>query len=189
MRLVTCALALIALSLPRLSQAVATIELQATDGSCRLDASAGVDTLTIVALNTVDATCCEGFTGAELRVEGMPVSWAPLVVPAPTAAVVIGNPFAEGANIAFSNTLHADRIVLFTVMLHVPEDASATLHVTMRNPPSNPDFSCPLVVGGGYCPCWATACADGGVFFINTPGNCLVPVTRVTWSQMKRLYN
>jgi len=193
MRVNTClGSALIVLVLPMLAFG-ASIELVAPDQTCHLDISAGhpIGTFSIVAVGGAQATCCPGFTGAEFGIQGLIGNWLMIATPNPSAAVVVGGPIGDGVIIAFAADLMDPSVLLFTVSMTYLEEGTPppmVLRVVAKNPPSNPNWPCPRVTGGGNCPCWAFACATGGQLYVNTTGDCLVGVEPVTWSEVKGLY-
>ena len=181
---------LVALPLPARG---ASIELVASDQTCHLDLSSAnpTGTFTIVAVRAAEATCCPGFTGAEFGVEGLSTDWLAIATPNPNAVVVIGSPIGNGVNIAFATDIMDPSVQLFSVSityLSAGEPQPAVLRVVAKDPPSNQDWTCPLVTGGGGCPCWAMACATGGSLYINSTGDCLVGVQRGAWSSIKGLF-
>jgi hypothetical protein len=182
----------LATALPAPSMA-ASIELRAPDGTCHLDITPEHPTgdFTVVARGVSNATCCGGFSGAELRVEGLPSGWTATVVPAPTATVSIGNLFGSGANIAFGSASWTDEVMLYSVSVvatSIPQ--SLVLRVFAHDPPSNPHyFSCPVVFGSFNCPCDPDeACATGGALYINGEGDCVLGVAPATWTNVKTLF-
>ena len=63
------------------------------------------------------------------------------------------------------------------------------VRVVQPNPPTNPEFQCPIV---RRCdaPFYTAVCVTGGAFIINPnpPGRCTVAVESSTWSGVKNLY-
>lgn len=179
------------LAIPLLAGA-ASIELLAPDGTCRLGITAAqpAGTFSVVAVGGAEATCCPGFSGAEFRIAGLSGDWVATVTPNPIANVVLGSPLGDGVNIAFGTALGDPSVLLFSISityLPVGEPPPATLRVVAHNQPSHPSWPCPRV-SGGDCPCWAFACAVGGLLYINGDGDCLVGVEPSTWSGVKQLY-
>ena len=184
--------AIVALLLPTLAPG-ASIELVAPDQTCRLIIPADNPTgsFSIVAVGGADATCCPGFTGAEFGVQGLVGNWLVTATPNPNANLVLGGPIGDGGSIAFPMGIMDPSVLLYSVSIIYLDGGApppTVLQVVAKNPPSNPVWSCPLVIGGGGCPCWAIACATGGQLFINTTDDCRVRVDLATWSGVKGLY-
>jgi hypothetical protein len=130
----------------------------------------------------------EPILGAEFRILGLPTTWQYVVVPAPGATLVLGDPFVAGANIAFSVGFPTGCAVLYRITVFAATSAeNVVLQVVQRNPPSNPQFQCPRLYPD--CgPCFVVLCAVGGQMQINGGEACTVGVSRQTWSAAKRLY-
>jgi hypothetical protein len=129
------------------------------------------------------------FLGAEFKIEGLPVGWSAIVVPSPESAGTSGDPLGPiGADVALPNDVTGDCILLYSVTLIPPTSgASAELHVTQRTPSTLLEAQCPFVIGPDRCEfCWA--CVDGGILYVNIPGDCQIGVEPSTWSRVKTLY-
>jgi hypothetical protein len=129
-----------------------------------------------------------GFTGAEFRVSGLPVGWLVNSVPNPAANIVLGDPFGDGAVIAFPTPLDGDCVTLFTIMITATDNSMATLEVeTHAAPQVCPTPSTCACITCACDPLVTAYCAVGGQAYING-GECTVSVTRSTWGQIKRLF-
>lgn len=136
-----------------------------------------------------------GITGAELRQTGTPEGWAMVATPAPAATLVMGDPLADGAQIAFSACQLGGPglVLLYTVSGMAPSSVPCTpLSVWSHRNPSNPTFSCPLLV---LCdaPVYTKICATGGDAWINGvcghPAGCPTALQSSTWPRVKRLFD
>jgi hypothetical protein len=148
-------------------------------------------TFSILAVGGAEATCCPGLTGAEFGVQGLIGNWLVTATPNPAANLVLGGPIGDGGNIAFAADLMDSSVLLYSISIRYLGGGApppTVLRVVAKNPPSNPNWPCPLVTGGGGCPCWAIACATGGQLYINSSGDCLLSVELVTWSNVKGLF-
>lgn len=142
----------------------------------------------IIAVPGGDAS--DGITGVEFRVVGLPAGWVPTSVRNPAAVLQFGDPFdGVGVIASFPTCQTAPTILIFTVDLFATTSVSNHyLRIAQRNPPPNPNFRCPLVVGCG--PTFTLVCASGGEAIINPTGpGCTVAVTPSSWSRMKGLYD
>jgi len=130
-----------------------------------------------------------GFTGAGLRVTGLPSGWSTLSVPNPQATLSAGDPFSPGgARIAFSSHIAGTCIDLYTVSLTINTSANeATLRVEGVASPWNPTLICPFIVPG-CSPCDFVICVDGGRFFVNSGLDCDVSSKSAIWTHIKALY-
>jgi hypothetical protein len=132
-----------------------------------------------------------GFAGTEFRFAGVPDSWQVFPVP-PDEALVLGNPFTIGVNVAFSTCQTSETRVIYTVLALASEyEPDVMLTIEARNPPTNPRRNCPLMnvcAGEGF----PAVCIDGVSCYINpsSPKACAVStaVAERTWSAVKRLY-
>lgn len=188
------AVALVAVVALVSTSSAATFALFSTQGydSCNLEIpSGGSGTFYVVATNCTDPilTCPAGLTGTALRIDGLPLGWNTVVTPTSAASAAIGDPFGTNGNVSFGMTQYASSILLYTVTVTPPSPgASAVLRVVPPSPQMW-DFDCPLRMGAD-CPIFPNAaCVNGGVLYINTPGDCVIDVTPSSWSQVKELYN
>jgi hypothetical protein len=117
-----------------------------------------------------------GITGAEFSLRGLEdlfgfppdgmFFWN--VEASPWAIVVIGDPMGAGTNIAFSDC-QSGTVHLFTLqMFAFGSPGTRELRVAARQPPTNPNFDCPLVV---LCdaPVYTTRCTRSGVAYFDVP--------------------
>jgi hypothetical protein len=146
---------------------------------------------------------CSGIQGAEFRVEGFPADWfsAPISDP-PSPIAPAGNPFVEGAHLAYSACLTSESgLVLLMTMFVFPTSIveNRVLTVVAHSAPALPGFECPLVV---LCdpPTYTAQCVRGLIATINhsymwcCQDACAFPtcppvaVEPTTWSSVKSLY-
>ena len=127
-------------------------------------------------------------SGAEMRVEGLPGAWSAVPVPNPQANIVLGNPFGDGAHIAFWPLPSGSCILLYTVWVTANTAVSdVTLKVVRHTTPSNPNFACPRVfIECGSCDIWL--CSTGGQMFVNSDRTCNVGTDARTWTGIKYIY-
>ena len=159
--------------------------------SCNLNIAAppGIGTLYIAAIDVAQMPgACAAFTGAEFRIQGLPPGWVVFSTPNPAAVAVIGDPFGDGVDMAFSESLTSYSVPLYTVTIWpAAAGAQATLRVVAHSTPPDPMFSC--VVGyAGDCPGPTHTCIDGGTLFINSDTPCTVAVARSSWAGIKELF-
>jgi hypothetical protein len=136
-----------------------------------------------------------GITGAEFRIQGLPAGWHAIAMPNPAAAIVFGDPFGTtGANIAFATCQTARCVLLYQMaLLPATSQTQVVLEVRANAPPTNPNFSCPLVV---LCddPYFTQVCVrsdgpDGGGGNCNFCCGCPpVAVQPGSWTRVKVLY-
>jgi hypothetical protein len=147
------------------------------------------DTVYVVAqANGVTAT--SGLAGAEFRFTGIPESWATYPVANPEM-FTIGNPFGDGVSTAFPCP-EGDSYVLYSVLV-IASAVEENLQFELRNrePPTNPNFDCPLLV---ICdsPFFTLICVETVPCFVNSsaPRKCEFPVavSGSTWSGVKSLF-
>ena len=136
-----------------------------------------------------------GITGGEFRVTGIPAGWTWTTVPNPEITTDIGDPMGDGVVFAYRDcqTGTDNKLLLYTVTVYpsaVVNDVILT--VDMRNPPSNPNFPCSLLL---LCddPVYTKLCVCGGQGIVNgTIENCgcgvPTPVGQKTWGHVKSLY-
>jgi hypothetical protein len=130
-----------------------------------------------------------GITGAEYRLTGTDPAWFMNVVPNPSANVDLGSPLdGVGANIAWPQCQALHMVLMHTIAGFSPvPPVPRTLRIERRNPPTNPNFPCPLVT---LCDAEFTwLCVPGGDGFVNRPMDCPVAVAPATWTQVKGLYS
>lgn len=129
-----------------------------------------------------------GFTGAGLRIEGLPDGWSAVAVPNPEATLSVGDPFGpDGARIAFPMHIPGTCIDLYTVSLTATTAvADGRLHVEGVRSIWEPTV-CPLFVPG-CTPCDFDICVEGGELFINSAVECNVSIEGANWSSVKYLY-
>lgn len=133
-----------------------------------------------------------GITGAEFRFDGLPSSWT--VYPVPNAiAFSLGDPFAGGVNIAFSQCWATGSVVrLYTVLvLAASEEDDVEFALVQRERPSNPNFPCPLVTACD-APMFTMHCVASYPCRVNAtiPGPCdeILAVEDASWSAVRQLY-
>jgi hypothetical protein len=144
-------------------------------------------TLYICTAGASSAPGSYGLVGAEFRVDGLPPGWLAESVRAPGANISIGNPFGNGANIAFPSVQTGECILLYTVTVFPGQPgATATLRVKAHSTPSHPKYNCPMLVYADFE--YIRVCVPGGALLINSDVTCAVGVSNETWSRMKRLY-
>jgi|CXWL01.1.fsa_nt_gi hypothetical protein len=133
-------------------------------------------------------------SGAEFRFTGLPSSWAVYPVPNPNT-LSLGDPFAHGVNIASVGSPCAEPgtipvLLLYTVLVLASETVDdVRFDLVQRDPPSNPAWTCPLVVGCGLP--YEKYCVETDPCFVNvsTPAPCVVTaVERTTWTALRGLY-
>jgi len=129
-----------------------------------------------------------GIEGAEFRATGLPVGWTAVSTPAPAASVAIGDPFGSGANIAFSFDQFGSCIALYSVVITANSaESEVRLRVERADPPSRPQYACPLLVAN--CPaCTPTICVSGGEMLVNSTLGCTVATEAVSWGALKSLF-
>lgn len=135
-----------------------------------------------------------GFSGAEFRVEGLPVGWSAVVTPNPLSNLVIGDPFSgSGVVIGFPAGIQETCIDLFSVVITATTaESDVVLNVQAHNPPTHPQGDdCPSMYPScdGVCPFTPPLCVGGGQLFINSPTDCNVAVRESTWAEIKELYD
>ena len=176
------------LAAPLAAQA-AEIQLEAPDSSCHLDISSGNPTGAFSIVADAAGTSCGCISGAEFRVVGLTNDWFVTVTASPQAIVTLGSPFGTGTNIAFA-TCQPQRLVLFSVTISYIGSGTppaTMLRVEAHATPSNPQYSCPLILGDiGVTFC--QMCVPGGMLFINQTGDCAVATNSETWSEVKHRY-
>jgi hypothetical protein len=144
------------------------------------------------------ANAADRVSGAEFRFLGLPAQWSVFPVPNPTT-LSLGNPFANGVNIAatgFSTecTTAGDQVfLLYTVaVLATDHIENVRFSIAKRDPPLNPAFACPLIttcdVGDGF----VKHCVETDDCFVNatSPVPCATTaVHAVSWSAVRGLYH
>ena len=130
------------------------------------------------------------FAGAEFRFSGVPASWSAFPVANPEI-VALGNPLEAGATVAFP-CYESERgpLVLYSVLVLAGTEVSDVQFTLLhRNPPTNTQFRCPLLVA---CTSFVKHCIEGEPCFVNstTPTPCGEPtaVEPRSWSAVKALY-
>jgi hypothetical protein len=149
----------------------------------------------------LDGATASGMTGVEFRIDNSNLSSYPTsFVVDPGAAVLIGNPFLAGANIAFAacQTGTSGRVHLGDIV--ITESAAAqdvTLTVRQHYTPSNDTYQCPLAV---LCDdpvftavCLSTPHSDHWRSVLNPTGlisgDCVpVAVEPSSWTQVKSIF-
>lgn len=134
-----------------------------------------------------------GITGAEFRFEGLPSSWVVFPV-ANSTAFNVGDPFANGVNIAFSECMGPSGAVvpLYRVLvLATSDEEDVQFTLVQKNLPSNPNFPCPLVTACDP-PMFTMHCVTSEPCQVNatSPGPCdeITAVEAATWSAVRGLY-
>jgi hypothetical protein len=137
-----------------------------------------------------------GISGAEFRIQGLPAGWHALAAPNPAAVIALGDPFGNpGANIAFATCQTARCVLLYQiVLLPATSQTEVVLEVRPNTPPSNPNFSCPLLV---LCddPYFTQVCVRSDGSGGGGGGNCgfccgcPIEVESNTWTRVKKLYS
>jgi hypothetical protein len=129
-----------------------------------------------------------GITGVEFRLDGMPAAWSATAVPRP-GATTVGNPLTGGCDIAFvCQTGTNGLVLLYTIHYLVVSDLTVYLQVDRHSTPSNPNFTCPILVGCD-APDGLVLCVRGGTAAINDPLFCRTAVVGRTWTQVKSLFD
>ena len=127
-----------------------------------------------------------GILGAELRVIGLPADWTHVSTPNPLA-IAVGDPFGNGANIAFFPPQVGECIQLFRVTITATSAVeNITLSVAQHMSPSNPNFPCPVIICN-CSPVFPRVCVIGGNMSING-AECTVGTKDHTWSAVKLLF-
>lgn len=172
--------------------------------SCDLSLPPGVPT-NVYIVAVLGPQACTGITGAEFRVDGLPAGWFTIPVSAPPVPILPpGDPFGEGATLAFGTTCLASGtgVVLLMTVAIVPTTVVTDHYVTVaaHSSPSLPGFDCPLVL---LCdpPAYSALCVDGRSALINKsfiPWCCQdacsfptcppIAVAPTTWARVKSLY-
>ena len=134
-----------------------------------------------------------GITGAEFRVLGFPAAW--FATPTtPPGAIVFGNPFANGVNIAFPTCQVNDTDVVQLFHYSVFPTTAVTdqvLSIVARNPPSNATHPWPIFV---LCdiPTYTQTRVNAANAILNPtmPASCdaVVGVQPATWTVVKDLF-
>jgi hypothetical protein len=130
-----------------------------------------------------------GLAGAEFRVSGKPAGMITISMPNPSASHTLGDPFdGSGANIAFTGCQEQnaeDIVLLYTVTVtNVGMNGDALLHIEKRDPPSNPNFPCPLI-NDCDAPAYTAYCAIGSQMLVHP---VTIAVEAGTFGQIKELY-
>jgi len=130
-----------------------------------------------------------GFTGAGLRITGLPAGWLAVSLPNPEATLSVGDPFGpNGARMGFSSNIPGTCIDLYTVSVTATSlFTEGRLHVEGVQSTWNPTVICPLFVPGCLL-CDFDVCVDGGTLFINSAIECSVSIEKTGWTQIKSLY-
>ena len=135
----------------------------------------------------------EGMTGATLRFSGAPPTWVLYPVANPLI-LAIGNPFGDGAVLAFpacQSSSGDGNVLLYTVLVLANEDISDVyFSLGARVPLINPSFNCPTVV---HCdiPVYTQSCVEAEPCRINAtrkPPCALVAVDEQSWSAVKSIF-
>jgi hypothetical protein len=134
-----------------------------------------------------------GFVGFEFRFGGLPASWT--VFPVPNSDMLtMGDPFAGGVFGAFSTCQMPDDgiVKLYTVLvLATAQESDVNFTIERRNPPSNPNFQCPVLTNCDV-PFYSAVCVDGIRCFVNASRSqlCAYPtaVEAASWSTLKQFY-
>jgi len=160
--------------------------------SCNLAVPRGETRVFYVAVLATDLPAeYAGFTGAELRVEGLPVGWSATSTPNEAATVVIGDPMGPGTDIAFGEVFRGTCIHMFQIAVTATIPATdVILRVVAHLQPADPRFPCPFIwpfCGGACDP--PPLCVAGGSLFVNSVNECVVATQQRTWSEVKRLYD
>lgn len=132
-----------------------------------------------------------GFTGVEFRVAGLVANppWFINIIPVPATDVCWTgcDPFGPGVLMAFPSCITTPVNLLTIQGFVVGTMPEMEWTVVGADPPSNPQFGCPLVY---LCdlPNFTRLCVSGGQAFVNRPGECPVAVESWTWSRVRSLY-
>jgi hypothetical protein len=161
-----------------------------TGTQCNLQIDPGSET-TLYVLARLSGSFEGGFTGAELRVTGLPPEWTILnVTPSPYANVTLGNPLGQGCNIAFPVCMNEPGgvVVLYSIRLLATSAVSErVVSVVGHALPGDPMRPCPyLIQCDGPWDFWG--CSAGGTAGINHPNWCSVGVEPVAWTHVRALY-
>jgi hypothetical protein len=140
----------------------------------------------------------DGITTAEFFVDGLPGDWFTVSTPnALAAGSTIGDPFASVS--PFRTTIgfpscqapNADGVVLLFSVRFFPGTPVSDhyLTVVVGNPPSNPNYTTPILVACDY-PTYTAYPVSGGQFILGpNQRHCTVGVESTTWSSVKGLYS
>lgn len=135
-----------------------------------------------------------GIAGAEFRIQGLPAGWQAFATPNPAAVIALGDPFGTGADIAFATCQTARCVLLYEIaLLPATSQTQVVLEVRANTPPTNPNFTCPLVV---RCddPYFTQVCvrsdgpSGGGGGNCNFCCGCPIALQSITWTRVKKLY-
>jgi len=128
--------------------------------------------------------------GAELRVIGLPAGWSAACTPNPASLIDLGNPFGDGADIAFDSAPQTGSCVnLYTCEISATTSVQDVyLEVVAHATPGWPVGACPVVIcDSGRQPFECMSCAQGMRAIINGP-DCSVGVKPSPWSRIKSWY-
>ena len=154
----------------------------------------GSGTLYILAI--LGGAASNGIAGAEFRVGCFPPDWY-ATWSSLSGSPILGSPFGAGAQIAFPSCQEGTNgVVLLCTVMYFATSAVVNhcIGVAARIPPSNPNYSCPVVV---ICdsPTYTYQCVRGGEAVFNPTDEecrpwdtCPVAVNPATWSVLKGLY-
>jgi hypothetical protein len=143
-------------------------------------------------LAKLDPALGTGAAGAEFRFTGIPEAWATYPVANPDV-LAIGDPFGNGVAMGFTcQTPPSGVVTLYEVeVLAADELSELEFGIAGKMPRTNPDISCPFVLGCDD-PVFTKYCANMLPCFVNAidPKPCggSVAVTPRTWSQVKAIY-
>jgi hypothetical protein len=130
-----------------------------------------------------------GITGAEFSEPGIPAGWfvSPSPNPAANVNLIHANGIGTGANIAFPSCQTGSMVLLYTLSGFATSNPSTRIVIDRHTFPSNPNFSCPVLV---LCdaPTFTTICVPGGQGILNGVP-CTVGVEQQSWSGVKELFN
>jgi hypothetical protein len=169
------------------AEASATLALFSDEDcmSCNLSIAVGeTKSFYLVAISSTYS-----ISGGEFRITGLPAGWVAVSTPAPEAIYANGDPFGDGATLAFSHFRPAECLKFYTLTVTSTSLVSeAVLGLAMRIPPSIPDLRCP-VLHTDCAPCGPAFCALTSDLNINSTQDCNVALHSRSWSQLKQLFH
>lgn len=135
--------------------------------------------------------------GLEYRVTGMPgrpgIDYVATLVTPCAGCLPLGNPFdGIGAIRAWPAPQPFDSnnnvlLEMYVILVFKPElsiPPGTILRVEGRDPPTDPDFPCPLISDAEF----KLHCQPGGIMRVNGGPPCTVAVDHRTWSEVRNLY-
>jgi hypothetical protein len=158
--------------------------------ACNANLEPGVPA-TLFVLAIPGGQAADGVIGAEFAIAGFPAEWLPSasVVANPDAAILLGDPLANGCNIAFPVCPDASSgpVLLLTIQF-VPVDPVEPRVLSLVAHRTTPSAPCPAVIPCDDMCCFCIFCTTNRPASINDPTFCTVGVERATWSQVRGFY-